>query len=71
MKITAVVKMGNTKKLKLKSKLTDKEKRELAAPPAQRELALISAGIRIFEAVIRVIFSSALIIFVLFLFSCA
>lgn len=63
--------MGKTKRIKIKSKLTDKEKRELSAPPGGRELALISAGVRIVEAVLKTVFTAAFVLCFLALFSCA
>lgn len=70
MKIYAVVKSGKNKKLKIKSKLTNKEVRELSVPPVMRELSLVSAGVRIFDALLRSIFLAAVILCTLFLFSC-
>lgn len=69
MKIHATLKTG--KMLKIKGKLTNKEKISLSSPPTVRELSLISAGVRIFDALLRVIFSSALILCAAMLVSCA
>ena len=65
------MKSGKKKKLKIKSKLTNKEVRALSLPHAERELSLVSAGVRIFDAILRLIFAAAVMVCVLFLFSCA
>lgn len=65
-----MVKSGKKNGLKIKSKLTNKELGELSASPASRELSLVSAGVRIFDAILRLIFSAAIMLCALLLFSC-
>jgi hypothetical protein len=67
MKINATLKKGKKNKLKIKGSLTG---RELAALSSSRELRLLSGGIRIFDALIRVLLSMAVIVSTTLLFSC-
>lgn len=71
MKIYIKLKEKGKKTLKLKKKLTDKEAVSLSRNDIPRELWILSAALRICEAVIKVIFSSAVLLACLFLVSCS